>query len=272
MEWSSILTKVRSERTELPNGAILELLKFGSMGNATTFPVQSLVYWAITVAVNRLSGLSIAESRLHAYAYGDDLICPSSCAQRLSTELSAVGLKVNADKSFSSGSFRESCGVHAYAGLNVTPTYLRTLRLSDPELVSLCSCANGLLSKGFKRAAEGLFLRIEAKLSARLPTVSAYDVAGVARSVQLCRLDFDGLSTHELVEVNESRGVRVKVDRYQYLVVRAFGLYELKSKRRANVLRSTADLWDLIGDCDAGFDRGHIPGGVALSLRNVRLL
>lgn len=267
-EWFAVLSGCRSYRTTLPNGEVLDLKKYGSMGNATTFPVQSLIYWALLVALLRSDGCAIDESRSNVYVYGDDIILPSKYAGSAIALLNAVGLKVNRRKSFVNGSFRESCGVHAYHGMLVTPAYLRTTSTTGPGLVSMCACANALKEGGYDCAADTLYRKIESRLGTRLPTVgeSLYG----PRNVQLAILDRYA-DIHTLVHVNESKGIRVRLSRNHHLTVKAFGLYELKSKRIGNPFACMGDIWDYTHGVGSVSDRGYIPGPVALSLRDLTL-
>jgi hypothetical protein len=57
--------------------------------------------------------------------YGDDIIIPTDVYPEVVQSLSSLGMKVNESKSFSTGKFRESCGIDAYDGQVVTPTYAR---------------------------------------------------------------------------------------------------------------------------------------------------
>jgi hypothetical protein len=95
-----------------------EIHSYAPMGNATTFPVQSLVFWAICVA-----SLQRQRHRLPGavFVFGDDIEVPTECAQGVIDDLESFGLLVNKEKSFFMGSFRESCGVDAFNGVNVTP-------------------------------------------------------------------------------------------------------------------------------------------------------
>lgn len=58
--------------------------------------------------------------------YGDDIICDYRTTDRVLILLSHCGLRVNSSKSFIGGSpFRESCGVFAFNGEDVTPFLFR---------------------------------------------------------------------------------------------------------------------------------------------------
>jgi hypothetical protein len=75
--------------------------------------------------------------------------------------LNQFGFKVNTHKSFWKGNFRESCGMDAYSGIDVTPTYMRRLlpvdRTDSHGVASTVALANQFYLKGMWRTAK--FLR-----------------------------------------------------------------------------------------------------------------
>lgn len=122
--WYDLLDDCRSQTISI-DGSYHDLNMFSSMGNAFTFELESLIFWAISNAVMRQLGLRGTIS-----VYGDDIIVPRSGAGLLSKVLQYFGFIVNDKKSFWSGYFRESCGKHWYKGMDVTPFYVRE-RISD---------------------------------------------------------------------------------------------------------------------------------------------
>jgi hypothetical protein len=57
--------------------------------------------------------------------FGDDIIIPVDHVDRTIGLIEAVGFKVNSQKSYVKGPFRESCGVDCYSGVNVTPVRVK---------------------------------------------------------------------------------------------------------------------------------------------------
>lgn len=112
----------RSLSTELPGGKVRDLCKFAPMGSALCFPVLALTIWSILTA-----GAPDADTREGILVYGDDVIVPTAYAAYAIELLESFGLKVNRDKSCTTGFFRESCGTDAFDGTNVTPVRLRTV-------------------------------------------------------------------------------------------------------------------------------------------------
>jgi len=116
------LEACRSMSTMLPNGQELTLKKFAPMGSALCFPIMALTIWAILTAAS-----PDAETREGILVYGDDVIVPTAYAESAMAILELFGLKINRSKSCTRGSFKESCGVDAFKGVNVTPVRLRTV-------------------------------------------------------------------------------------------------------------------------------------------------
>lgn len=128
--WVTYLEDLRSPYTFL-NGKWYRLEKFSSMGNAFTFELESLIFWAIcsVVCENDDGPVSV---------FGDDIIVPRSAATRVVAALRYFGFETNIDKSFIDGNFFESCGKHYHSLEDVTPVYQKELCKSDlGELVRL---------------------------------------------------------------------------------------------------------------------------------------
>lgn len=237
----------RSVSTTDPMSRKYCLQKFGSMGNALTFPVQTIVFWALICAQRMLCGDRETEAVADTWVYGDDIICPTHHAAAVMMMLESCGLKVNRDKSFFKGPFRESCGMHAFNGVDVTPAFLRTRTLDPKGLFSVLACARQLDSRGFYRTAEALYRRIEHSLKEKMPISSRDDC--------LSRYADPDLSVMDLVKRNQSRGIKVFSDRYQRAAVRAFVLRSRKGQFLS--LDNTWDMWDLIGSSAYSDDRSH---------------
>ena len=149
----------RSCHTELPDGRTLKLKKFAPMGSAVCFPVEAIVFWALTCALlHRACGMPLTLAVKSVYVYGDDIIVPSWCAERVMEGFPHFDLHFNVQKSFSTGRFRESCGVDAFAGEDVTPLKIRHLppktKTDGQSLTSWVSYSNTLWMKGFYSAAK----------------------------------------------------------------------------------------------------------------------
>lgn len=96
--------------------------KLAPQGNGFIFEVQSLIYAGLCHAVTVLFGGREQDIAV----YGDDIVISTNCAEPLMDLLVYLGMEPNLDKSYwGSDPFRESCGEHYYAGLDVTPFYVK---------------------------------------------------------------------------------------------------------------------------------------------------
>lgn len=132
---------------------------YAPMGNATTFPVQSLVFWSVCVATMEAIGFHQPSD---VYVFGDDIIVPSSVAPIIMGVLESFGLVVNRQKSFYKGAFRESCGVDAFNGVDVTPVRWKTTYnpINLAGMQSLSSIAQRLRIQGYDFASRTLYAYI----------------------------------------------------------------------------------------------------------------
>jgi len=141
------LEACRSSATELPDGEVIKLNKFAPMGSCLCFPILALTIWAILTA-----SAPDAYTRESILVYGDDVIVTKANALNAINQLESFGLKVNRDKSCTSGFFRESCGMDAFKDVNVTPVRLRTVWSSTPSpeaYSSWISYANSFYDKQY---------------------------------------------------------------------------------------------------------------------------
>lgn len=153
---------LRSYSTILPDGRVVRLNKFAPMGSAICFPIEALVFWALSKSAIR-SATKGGDGVV--YVYGDDIIVPTEHFHTVCSGLERFGLKVNSSKSYCTGSFRESCGVDAWRGFVVTPARIRQLPPShsrDHEsITNWVACGNLLRANGFALAAQYVFERID---------------------------------------------------------------------------------------------------------------
>ncbi|UJQ85073.1 MAG: putative replicase protein [Alvestavirus fundivicinum] len=164
---SSLLRALHSSRTRWISNDIDKkspsahrLRKFSCMGSACTFPIQSLVFYVLAVAsLLHARGLrptikTIGKVSEEVLVFGDDIVIPSDAGECLDL-LVAVGLKVNTHKTFRSGRFRESCGMDAYDGTDVTAVYVKA-RPDKARPNSIISCVEtyaNLMRAGYRNAA-----------------------------------------------------------------------------------------------------------------------
>jgi hypothetical protein len=132
----------------------IELRKFSTMGSACTFPVESLMFLSIaiasvlTVRKQPVNKDTIWALRGSVAVFGDDIIVPSDSRELLFDALEVLHFKVNVQKSFWTGKFRESCGVDAFAGVDVTPVYWKAPNDGKPgSLDSTVEVSNNFYKK-----------------------------------------------------------------------------------------------------------------------------
>ncbi len=161
----------RSLRARLPDGRVIALKKFASMGSATCFPVESIVFATIAllagdrvVAGSSRSDQSMKDWEQRTQVFGDDIVIPTTMVPTCLDLLSYLGMKVNTHKSFWSGYFRESCGKEYYRGHDITVARLRKRLPRDRrhalEIASLVSFRNHLYERGYWLVAKELDKKI----------------------------------------------------------------------------------------------------------------
>lgn len=116
LDWALFLSNGRSSLCEV-EGEVVKLQKFSSMGNGFTFPLESLIFYALAKAA--------CEDDERVSVYGDDIIVPTERYTAVTKVLHAAGFEVNLSKSYASGPFRESCGGDYFLGTDIRPFYLR---------------------------------------------------------------------------------------------------------------------------------------------------
>jgi len=128
---TSWLNMSRSPVTILPDGGRVPLDMISSMGNAFTFPLQTLIFSAAVSTVYRMMDIKpcgLPGPRRNFSVFGDDIIVLKETYETVTRYLGFLGFRVNKEKSFNSGHFRESCGEDYYRGHNIRGVYLTSLR------------------------------------------------------------------------------------------------------------------------------------------------
>lgn len=166
--WVECMEACRSTHTVLPSGESLQLNKFAPMGSALCFPVEALVFWALTVAtLMDHRHLPASQAAKLVWVYGDDIITTSEDYLVVMQNLESVGLLFNRSKCCIGTHFRESCGVDAYNGVLVTPLRIkrRWCHRSFPVQThaSYVAFSNALYERGLYVAANFLEKEIQRK-------------------------------------------------------------------------------------------------------------
>jgi hypothetical protein len=112
-----------------------KIVAFAPMGSATCFPVETLVFWALSMAslmlvrsqaVHKAKQTSaswdqfLRELSSQMSVFGDDIIIPDDAFDVLVGTLTSVGCSVNASKTCYRTPFRESCGTEWMYDTDVT--------------------------------------------------------------------------------------------------------------------------------------------------------
>jgi len=120
LDWAIALDRCRTGRMLSPSGEKLTLEKFSSMGNGFTFPLESLIFWALATSVQPQSDAATVS------VYGDDIVVDVGVVDLVKDLLVACGFSVNLEKSYWSGPFRESCGGDYFLGIDIRPVYVKS--------------------------------------------------------------------------------------------------------------------------------------------------
>lgn len=118
---------------------------YAGMGNATTFIVETLFFWALFTVLSHW-----VRDFTPVSVFGDDIVIGIKAATHPLVQeiLVKMGITVNVAKSgLSTGpGFREACGLVAYQGAELPLLRIQGYRVEKPEeLVSLCEFLNDAL-------------------------------------------------------------------------------------------------------------------------------
>lgn len=142
LKWLKLL---RCQRTTLPSGESVQLHMISSMGNGYTFPLQTLIFASVVKVVYKLKGIPFERNTRNQLGnfgvFGDDIIVRRSAYNDVILLLELLGFTVNHDKSFSEGTFRESCGADFWRQSDVRGVYCKSLKTKQ-DLFSLINRLN----------------------------------------------------------------------------------------------------------------------------------
>jgi len=172
----------------------IRIKKFAAQGSAVTFPVQSIIYLGMcltalafvdNVDITRRGSLLRLAGKVRVF--GDDIVIPTHAVPVLYAMLDSLQLKINVDKTHISGRFRESCGMDAFRGYDVTPCYLTSwaYRQSPTTHQSWIDVSNNAFRKGFWNLASWMDQQIPCK-SRKLSIVTSAEGDG-ARFFTFCK-------------------------------------------------------------------------------------
>jgi len=141
--WYNALDSLRSPKTRV-DGKWYYLEKFSSMGNGFTFELETLIFASLVACVYSRHGRQAIYGENFA-VFGDDIIVDSDLSSEVIAVLRYFGFTPNKRKTFTSGSFRESCGFDIFDGVDVTPSVWTSILLL-PSITS-ASTISSVVSK-----------------------------------------------------------------------------------------------------------------------------
>jgi len=143
-DWFAFLSDLRHEDGYLDDEYV-KYEKFSAMGNGYTFPLETMLFWAIAKATTITAGFEFGPNDFAVY--GDDIIVRKQNSSAVIAGLEWSGFTLNMEKSFISGPFKESCGTDWFNGTPVRPIYLQRRLNSHENVYFLCnSLAKHILS------------------------------------------------------------------------------------------------------------------------------
>lgn len=156
--------------TDGPRSILTE--KYAPMGSGLCFPVMSVVHWALIRSMIFCSVFDDAAVE-QVYVYGDDIILPTELTEMVFTYLPRFGMKLNMTKSYYKSKFRESCGIHAYNGKEITPIFIKNLPVTTSlkEAMSCIAVEYQLVRKGYYGCAHLLRTQLREKFEYNFPIV-----------------------------------------------------------------------------------------------------
>lgn len=153
-EWFVWLIRFRATRCQFGTFPMI-----ASMGNAFTFPLETLIFYALALAVTQRGNpnTTLADASIlvnsRVSVFGDDVIIESLNAQRYVDLCKSVGLEVNTAKTFMGEEFfRESCGVDVFDYRNVRPWYIRSPKEDTDTWKHVCCYFVGLFNSFLEKA------------------------------------------------------------------------------------------------------------------------
>lgn len=130
-DWFSYLMKLRSPEGDV-NGETVSFEKISSMGNGYTFALETAIFASVIFGVQK--AMYGCYDTKNCAVFGDDLIVTSDITVMVVELLQKFGFKLNLEKSFTEGPFRESCGADWFLGKPVRPVFFKRSPLTVPEL------------------------------------------------------------------------------------------------------------------------------------------
>jgi hypothetical protein len=157
---------------------------FCTSGSAVTFPVESIVFLAIALAIRETTTALTGEFYLPPVVFGDDIVVDVLLYDTVVDVLEQLGFVVNTSKSYGPGTkYRESCGCEYICGYDLKSSYwprttLRWTRKDLPTVVAqICALQHKLYGNYYIRKFLSSFVRcIEPRMTSHLPGTECADL------------------------------------------------------------------------------------------------
>lgn len=137
----SLVTRYRSRHVLVRNDDCkinmrVKTTCLATMGNATCFPLETMIFWALALGVMITVRDSFPKSKwgllpLKLRVFGDDIIVPLWAADAVCCALESCGLSVNTSKTCTFTPVRESCGEWVFMGKPVRIFRFRTTEIAS---------------------------------------------------------------------------------------------------------------------------------------------
>lgn len=206
-DWFQELNVARCPSYNL-DGAWRTFQKFSSMGNAYTFELETLIFYALACACCEEIGVEF-ETGVTLSVYGDDVIIPRDAFDLFSEVCEVCGFTVNQSKSFREGAFFESCGHDYFNGCFVRPFIIKKkLNKLLPSFYATNTIKR--LQRRFSQGTSsfrGYRMGVDQDLCRRLDGVHAWCCRTIPRHLRV--YGPEGLGDgHLIAEIDESRPTR----------------------------------------------------------------
>lgn len=237
------LEQCRSPIFTDPDGISFPLHIYAGMGNATTFVVESLLFGAYVAAISWRHGLKCSRPSV----FGDDIICESRLFPYL-LEADDDFFRINTGKSFAlpRPGLRESCGIYAYFGNDVTPLRINGFSRGAAGIQGLADTVQSNWEHNLPYRVRYAHALGEVGTQLGILRNLPYRVDGGLGTISVPSLPYTSVPTRfnkqlhrreAKVETLEGQQVEVPADRPWFLAGSLLGLVETRTtKRRGSVI------------------------------------
>jgi hypothetical protein len=139
-KWLKIVKTFISRQMEIPGVGLVNVASVLPMGNGATFPLETLIFYALLKGIQKLTGINGRIS-----VYGDDLIYRTDMHKYVVGVFGDLGILLNNDKTFTDAYFRESCGSDYFHGIDVRPAFFPAVASSQTR-TQYCSTIYRLIN------------------------------------------------------------------------------------------------------------------------------